>query len=397
MIGSCLGSEVAKMEDAKVLKLGLRLLLESSDIPEFIRPTGALFHRWLPDGRSDAILLTEKSATIQVSVWFERRARNQNGFLEWDSKGIDFDTAIMSRQYKLDAGILFGEVLISDITDAEQSAIRTHAIKIGEPFGQQFSADDAVYVALGRRLVNALHPPLSRFIDTLRTQYGQYWLRPVRPWDSRRQTLGSYCSNLALSWLNELSGDSFWFLPTNSGVTFTVQRKPMREEQEYLTEEDWRRLQREPVTEDASSAVQFLSLSHAAIANGNQRQAFVEAGTAIEFIVWHKLRRSGDPKSIESAIMGQLDRSPLTNLVAIALRLSGFAAADIELVLHAIAVRNRVVHDGDHPSRDEIDVLRHSLVVLAKLLGLPEFKQPILDAGNAMGPPDGARLRSGPE
>jgi hypothetical protein len=121
----------------------------------------------------------------------------------------------------------------------------------------------------------------------------------------------------------------------------------------------------------------------------------VEAGTAIEFIVWHKLKRARDPQSIEAAINGLLDRSPLRDLLAATMRLSGFETSDTEIVLGAVNVRNRIVHEGEQPTTDEIDNLRSALAILARLAGLPEFKQPVLDSTNRLGPPDGPEVLAG--
>jgi len=85
--------------------------------------------------------LTAAEDHDQLSVWFERRARIQSGFLQWDARGSEFDTSIMARQGRLDGGILFGE-LQATVSSAELAAITRHPIRVDEPFGGYDPAND---------------------------------------------------------------------------------------------------------------------------------------------------------------------------------------------------------------------------------------------------------------
>jgi len=167
----------------------LSIHLENHDIDNHVRPKGPLFNRWLPNGRSDSIILTD---SIDIEVWFERRGYVDRSFIRYDKKKNEVDPKIMALQGKLDAGQLWGEIEYSDISENELDAVLNNKI------------DSDEYISLGKRLVKTLHPPLSNFINKLRTQYGQYWLPELSPWDSRSESLGSYCSTtIWLEWSND--------------------------------------------------------------------------------------------------------------------------------------------------------------------------------------------------
>ena len=80
--------------------------LERHDIEDFDRPHGPIFHRWLPDGEKDSILIQTKSRNVKVLVWFERCGFVQDGWIKFDYKKRETNSTILKRQAKLDAGPL---------------------------------------------------------------------------------------------------------------------------------------------------------------------------------------------------------------------------------------------------------------------------------------------------
>src|SRR5882724_11697455 len=207
-----------------IVRLSFHLFLESHLLPGPEKIIGPLFHRFLPDGQNDAVFLTPADDPHEVRVWFKRSAKIIGGFLHWDRNGSEFDESIMRRQAKLEGGPLRGEMLMPDVSDDELTSLLRNPKALNEQFGQD-AGDDPSYVALARRTVGVLQPRLLKFISTLRNQYGQHWLEEPPSWDSRRCTLGTYCSSvLGLLWWNDKIQDWRRFLPTNSGATVTSER-----------------------------------------------------------------------------------------------------------------------------------------------------------------------------
>ena len=54
---------------------------------ELIGESGPLFHRWVPDGKKDALALSNADEQEQITVWFERRMAVERGFLRWKQDG----------------------------------------------------------------------------------------------------------------------------------------------------------------------------------------------------------------------------------------------------------------------------------------------------------------------
>src|SRR5437867_819923 len=157
-----------------MLFLRFTVHLDNYEIDKLVRPKGPLFHRWLPDGRADAIIVPTEDKRNRVELWFERKGYvNTGGFIRYDGKRAEVDVEVMKLQGHLDGGQLWGECQYAHATTSELDAIRQ----------DREGSDD--YVELAKRVVDFLYAPLSAFIDLLRIQYGKYWLPVLQPWDSR--------------------------------------------------------------------------------------------------------------------------------------------------------------------------------------------------------------------
>jgi len=114
-------------------------------------------------------------------------------------------------------------------------------------FGQEL--ETIFLVALARRTVGCCSRVFLKFISTLRNQYGQHWLEEPPSWDSRRCTLGTYCSSvLGLLWWNDKIQDWRRFLRTNSGATVSRRDFRVAAMQKISRGEDWRRLFKGPLS-----------------------------------------------------------------------------------------------------------------------------------------------------
>jgi hypothetical protein len=367
------------------VRMSFHLLLESKLVPGPMKLVGPLFNRFVPDGQNDAVFLTPEGDPHEVRVWFRRAAKKEGDFLRWDQNGSEFDVATMRRQAKLEGGPLRGEMVMPDVSEAELASLLRNSKALGEPFGQD-SGDDPIYVGLARRVVDVLHSRLQNFISTLRNQYGQYWLEEPSAWDSRRSTLGTYCSSeLGLLWWNEQTQDWRRFLPTNSGATISLGRLPGRGYEEYLTEEDWRRLQRTRCLSDVSTELQLLGNATRALDFGEYRQSFIEVISALELVV---ARRLASPSGmVQSAIQSFQNRETQNAQIAVVLLTTGARTDEIEDALKALKVRNRVAHEGYQPTTDDAAGLRNVMKTIQKLAGLEEIKSPILTFTNKLSAP----------
>lgn len=362
-----------------MLLLNFTVHLDNHEIDQLVRPEGPLFHKWLPNGRADAIVVPTSDDRNRLELWFERRGYLSESFIRYDKKRNEVDVEVMKRQDHLDAGQLWGECQYAHVTTAELKAVRE----------DKESAEE--YVELAKRIVKFLHAPVSAFIDLLRTQYGQYWLPELPSWDSRTQSIGSYCATtLWLEWREK--ADQPWrkFRPTQLSHTLTIQPLPGRAGEEYLTEEDWRRIQQtfSPV-ESVPLALRLLGRAHELRDAGHESEAFVQAATAAEVAVEHFLatRTKNLPEDADSAVR-QLLKLPLKSQVSIlATSIASISQAVLDDALKAIDARNAIVHEGTKPYDPGRKTFLALLDCAKALLDLEELKTPVLYAGNELSPP----------
>jgi hypothetical protein len=370
-----------------LLKLQFCLHLEPPGPPIMMRPSGPVFHRWLPDGEADAIQLSAENESDQVAVWLERRTVIKSGFLVSDRAGKEFDASIMARQGKLDGGNLFGRMTLSDLSDVELASLTKNPILLDQQFGS-YDPSDPVYIKLARRIIAILHPKLARFMATLRNQYGQYWLEETPQWDSRSMTLGTYCSSvLGLLWRYEDRQVWCRLLPTPSGNTITAVRLSGRGYEEFLTEADWRRLQATRCLTDVSTEVQLLGQVTRSLEYREYAQAFVETISALELAMSNRLKAGSVTATIRSAIQRFEDSESIASQAAVVLLLLERPHHEIEQVLSAIKIRNAIVHEAHRPTESEAQMLRPVMQTIRVILGLDELKSPTIEPMNSLSPP----------
>ena len=235
---------------------------------------GPLFHQWLPDGETDAVVLDQ---AFEFKAWFVRRGYIRGNFIEFDDSRREVDPDVMSRQAILQAGPLVGKLRVP-ASPNEREAVGNGTIGSAE------------YVALGKRVVKTLVPGVQRFLGVLRTKYGQYWLPELSGWDSRRESLGSYCSGLGLKWSLDEGVSWSKFRPTESRTMLDVR---MSDFSDYLTETDWRDLQSLDYDEMKSGVgAELLTQANRFRDRGMLKYAFIEAVSALEVAVQEVARRT---------------------------------------------------------------------------------------------------------
>jgi hypothetical protein len=213
------------------LILSFAIRLENSEEHPLLEAHGAQFHRWLPNGRVDAIRLDSERPGTRLNVWFERWGLQVGSFITFSYEHRDVPPEIMSRQAKLDSGPLMGSLTMTGIDPRIISCLREN--RTGAP----------EYVELGKTAVRLIYSPVSRFLNIIRLRYGQYWVPQLTRWDSRNASLGDYCrTSLGLKW--RTGREDTWknFIPDEpvSYMSIIVGGTSDTEEfNHYLTKKDW--------------------------------------------------------------------------------------------------------------------------------------------------------------
>jgi hypothetical protein len=351
------------------LIISFAISLENYSTDQFFRPHGPLFHRWLPNGENDTLAIDTGHQNIELKLWFARKGHIRNGFIEYDDERHEVDENIVKRQAVLDAGPLFGKLIFSNIEDADAEVLQHNRI------------NDARYIQLGKNVYNLLFPVLTRFITILRTNYGQYWIRELEPWDSRTYPLGYYCSTfLNMHW--SLDNEQTWnsFKPSDGPIKITVPKSSEDDFQQYLLPEDYNcigNLLNQGFS--PSFAATALGSAHQLLDQGNLRFALIQAVIALELALqeFHSSKFKADQELFKK--MKSFWDLPLrAQMLATVSSLPEFDIEAVKSANKAIDMRNNVVHDGWMPphNRDTFKTIRDFLKLISLLIGGPKFKFP---------------------
>ena len=358
-----------------LLKFGINL--ESYDLPAIAQHHGPLFHRWLPDGEKDAIVLDPEDSNAKLKVWFERWGFvDSNGWIKFCYNRREIDPNIIPTQAILDAGPLMGLLEIKELLGEELAALYEN--KVG----------DARYIALAKRVIKLLYPPVAKFLNVLRINYGQYWIPELRKWDSRRESLGNYCRSLNLKW--SLDNGKTWapFIPDRPEIRITsIVRQSYSE---YLTKEDWQELAKAAREKfEPSTAAFLLSRAHQLMDQGDLKYAFIEGVSALEIALREFIRQRLHNANFLLKSVEAFWNLPLrAQVVIVAASLDKVSFQDIEYAIEAIDVRNKIVHNGVNPHEDTRarNTLSGLLNIVSALLSGPTFKFPSANSANAKMP-----------
>lgn len=361
------------------IEFSFSINLESWGAKE-IHHYGPLFTRWLPDGKDDALSLTTKDAGGEIKIWFSRRGFVDNGFLEFDLRRHEVDPTIMARQAILEAGPLSGVLILTDVTEEELLVIEHE--KIGDP----------VYIDLGKRIVSQIWVPVSQVIRLLRENYGQYWIRELPIWDSRLESLGSYCtSRLELRWWS--NPNSAWrkFCPTDPLISFQVKLQSIDHYKQYISQEDYFKIPKTLTQLCGSIPSSAILLSASENFDlGNLSYAIIEACTALEISISTYVREKlGKNPKFKGAISDFFSQKKETQLIFLAsLGSTDIAEDDLDLAIQGINLRNQIVHEGFEPFNSEKNVARFLALrlVTVKLLSGTFYRFPSANPGNAIFP-----------
>ena len=359
------------------LLLKFWLILEpATHAPKSLQIYGPLFHRWLPDGESDSIALDTKDSNTKLKVWFVRSGFVESGMIRFDYQRTEVDSRVMSRQALLQGGPLFGLMEINNLSDDELEVVK------GDKRGHE------LYIALGKRVANKLfQPAISRFLSLLKTNYGQYWIPDLEPWDSRRESLGGYFSGGSgglfvdwsidgKKWENFRPDDPSHHSKGTLGTDFS----------DYPSKNDWQEL-KEAAESDYEPALGALALAraHQLKDQGNVRHAVVEGVTALEIALSEFLRaRFEERKDLLDSAQAFYELPLKTQLLILAASNSKVSMTDVEETIKIVDVRHKIVHEGKSPSPSDETKVSALFRTVAAFLSGPGFRFPRLITGENM-------------
>jgi hypothetical protein len=327
--------------------LQVEFALRLSEPLHDFKPNGPRFHRWLPNGIQDAIELLRGPDGIRLIVWFERcGVTSSNGsWIHFDEHKREVVPKVLARQGHVDGGPLFARLWL-DVGDAELSALRERMAKHPRT-GPPPRPEPSEVERISKHIYRLVFDPLSNFIDTLRVTFGQFWLEPIRPFDSRgRRSIVEYVERElgARQWSED--GTSWERYP--GGVsTLTLEARPTSDYRKFLTCDDWRSLG-ELAARQAKPSLGGQLLSRAVQLFGTEHtsEAFVQAAAGLELVVSEfiedRKNRGVDVRQMIPRFDNLKDRDQL----AFCALLISIDPAKIALALRAIDIRNEVVHEG---------------------------------------------------
>jgi hypothetical protein len=322
--------------------------LENEELHFALHPHhGPLFHKWLPEGKNDSIQLETDDPT-NLQVWFERRGFSEgvNDFIRFHPDRKEADPNIISRQAVLVGGALFGELTIPNIDETTVQSL------------QLPESDNADYVALGKKIIKIIYPPVSRFIELLRIVYGQYWIPQIEKWDSRGQSLGSYCSSWQMRWSSDNGNSWHEFIPdervTRTFISMEGYEFGDEKFNTLIRHEDWPQLPAQlqkfsdPKINESFAVSDILLQSFQFLDQGNLRQALIEGVIALETVIGEFARRKLENDGSLKDKFQSFYTLPLpAQLIAVSTFSESCSKEQLISSLKAIELRNKIVHDGE--------------------------------------------------
>jgi len=348
--------------------------IDNYDVDKFLRHSGPVFHRWLPNGEQDSVSISCPEENAIVRLWSERRGYvDESGFIKYEHKRKEVDDSIIPRQAILEAGAIFGRVTLANIAKPEYDAITNNRIGSNE------------YVSIGKRVVKKIVDPLlTRFTKILRDTYGQYWLNPPPTFDGRDCSLGQYCHRRSMKWTTP-DGAKGEFVPTEKGAeTMTMVMQP-RDYSEYMDQDAWFAI-RELLESDYEPSVAMTISSRARRLLDEERleHALIEAVTSLEVAIEEYVRRKLQGNKKLSEVTRGFWQLPLPARVGLISSLADIRSADIEHAFLAVAARNDFVHEGKYPSPTSKQYIQGVLNIIRGLSGLPALRFPSAHRGNEL-------------
>ncbi|WP_113922489.1 hypothetical protein [Cognataquiflexum aquatile] len=359
----------------KPLKLKFKIQLHNheNETPNQIKGPG--FHRFLPNGRYDRIECKLSKLNGKISFWFEQRGVLYENFIRYDPEKKLKEKQVISRQGILDGGELFGELELLNLSENVYAALSNNS----------FGNHD--YISLGKKVVNEITEHSILFINILRNVFKQYWISELEVWDSQSKSLGAYCKwNLSLKF--SLNNGRTWseFIPDAEKHILKFDSQISFNYSGFISKSDWLLIKKLFLAGyETSIASVFISKAHETCQNGDLKNAFIGAVTALEIALEQKIKKNPNLSKIVLESIQSFKSLPLKSQFGIfALELKSLESSEIETSIQAINIRNKVVHDGYVPLKSETLILYSLLTSISKIIGEPVTKFPSNKGQNAI-------------
>lgn len=362
---------------------------------------GPLFHRWIPQGEEDAVSLDTGHTDYSLKVWFERKDF---------ATGLGEEQAPISDYGALDAGPLKGKLEIENLSNNYVRAIRESEIdttttlevhrssestekeEAGPTKEEETSEEE--YFELGKKLYkNFLYPCITRFINVLRIDYGQYWIQEMPEWDSREMTLGHYYQNQLFAHWSLDGGESWNYFCPNEARAIINSTFNEEEYQKFITKEDWESIPDKANQREGdgykTTGEELLIETHQLTDTGKYKLAFIRGVTLLEVVTEKRVKPRLEKYSseIEASLSVREIKSNLGGLqylvAIIATPLENTTKSKIEKALRAIDTRNKIVHKdrsvpNDSESKEQLSALLDvaKSIMSREKIKLPQYLKP---------------------
>ena len=336
--------------------------------------TGPLFHRWLPNGRQDALFLNTRIPHTKLEVWFERWG--YTGFanmIEFDPERKEVNEDLMKSQGKLNAGHLHGLLQIDNISNEQMDVLKR---------GQE---DGDIYKHLGQTIQKAIYDPIAHLLSLLKIRYGQYWINGIEKWNSTKESIGSYCMDLNIHWFCGDTREWKRFGANDLKRVDTAIMPDLKDFKLFLSKDDW-----DNIPEilkhyrPESIAGKSMSRAHEYLGRGELRYAIIDAVTALELALYEFFTKKAN-ESIKEELARFQNNVSISQQMAVVGILLDLPNNKIQNVLEVIKDRNKIVHEGKSPSKECRPKIQLMLETVSVLLGEPVFRFPFNNIGDIMG------------
>jgi hypothetical protein len=342
-----------------------------------ISPNGPVFHRWLPDGKADAIDINIPQYNTKMKIWFERCGHVLAKFIEFDLDKHEVDAEIMKTQGALQGGRLYGLLYIDDVPLNEYDILKSS------------KESDNSYLVFGKKIVqDMIYPQVSRFIKILRDNYGQYWIKELEKWDSRKYSLGYYCHTiLNLLWSETDIGNWQPFIPDTLTAYTSLTISSKEDFHEYISKENWDVLNHY-IAQDyyPPYSSEILLSCRKCLDQDDCRQAFIEAVIAFEVASAKYLKDKAASSSLIIKSMASYNNLALVTQLSVLGMFLGYDLKLIENAIKAIETRNKISHEGFSPSNEAKQKVQALMKIISGLIEGPTIKFPKVNPGNLMMP-----------
>jgi hypothetical protein len=292
-----------------------------------------------------------------------------NGFVKFAYDCRDFDATVIPTQGRLDAGPLLGDLDV-DLSVDDITALAANGA--GE--------------AVAKRILHLIQTPVTRFVRTLRTHFGQYWLSDWPSFDSRSHTIQVALTAISLRWQPDGEGNWQTVEVGERRLMLAGSTPGKGHYAKFLTRDDWEELKCLAKDYDPTQATVQIGVTHEALDRGDLKLALIDAATACELVIYECLQLKPALPAFAGleAFLNLPLKTQLSTLVVA--RCPGAVADHLQAALNALKMRNDVVHDGWTPDDSASGAVAGLLHLLSCLLRPLPFKFPSADASNHIAP-----------